>query len=92
MKNKLFFWWNQEWNQEIRGVSEAACVPTAAEQDGDFSQGCQLRRDGTGASRYSFPAVPTGKSAQDRSIRIRRALLYRAVLSRSQRRRAAERQ
>jgi hypothetical protein len=38
LKNKLFFWWNQEWNREIRGQSVAACVPTAAEQGGDFSQ------------------------------------------------------
>jgi hypothetical protein len=37
IKNKLFFWWNQEWNKEIRGVSESACVPTAAERAGDFS-------------------------------------------------------
>jgi hypothetical protein len=39
VKNKLFFWWNQEWNREIRGTSEAACVPTVAEKNGDFSQG-----------------------------------------------------
>jgi hypothetical protein len=37
LKNKLFFWWNQEWNREVRGQSVAACVPTAAEQGGDFS-------------------------------------------------------
>ncbi len=34
VKNKLFIWWNQEWNREIRGTSEAACVPTVAEEDG----------------------------------------------------------
>ncbi|HUI74932.1 MAG TPA: carboxypeptidase regulatory-like domain-containing protein [Candidatus Acidoferrum sp.] len=39
IKNKLFFWWNQEWNREVRGVSVGACVPTVAEQAGDFSQG-----------------------------------------------------
>ncbi len=37
MKDKLFFWWNQEWNKEIQGVSFAFCVPTAAEDGGDFS-------------------------------------------------------
>jgi hypothetical protein len=37
LKNKLFFFWNQEWNREIRGQSVAACVPTAAEKAGDFS-------------------------------------------------------
>jgi hypothetical protein len=38
IKNKLFFFWNQEWNYEVRGVAVNACVPTAAEQAGDFSQ------------------------------------------------------
>jgi hypothetical protein len=36
LKDKLFFWWNQEWNREVRGQSVAACVPTAAEQAGNF--------------------------------------------------------
>ncbi len=44
IKNKLFFFWGQEWNREVRGTPESACVPTAAEQSGDFSQ------DFTGAS------------------------------------------
>jgi len=37
IKNKLFVWWNQEWNREIRGQSVARCVPTVAEKAGDFS-------------------------------------------------------
>ena len=37
LKNKLFFYWSQEWNREIRGQSVARCVPTAAEKGGDFS-------------------------------------------------------
>lgn len=37
VKDKLFFWWNQEWNKEITGSSYATCVPTAAEEAGDFS-------------------------------------------------------
>ncbi|MGA2813366.1 MAG: carboxypeptidase regulatory-like domain-containing protein [Candidatus Acidiferrum sp.] len=37
-KDHLFFFWNQEWNREIRGQSVASCVPTAAELGGDFSQ------------------------------------------------------
>jgi hypothetical protein len=37
VKDKLFFWWNQEWNKEIQGNSFATCVPTAAEEGGDFS-------------------------------------------------------
>jgi hypothetical protein len=38
LKNKLFFFGNMEWDREVRGVSEARCVPTANEQNGDFSQ------------------------------------------------------
>src|SRR5271163_1243074 len=39
LKNKLFFFFNQEWNREIRGQSVATCNPTSAELGGDFSQG-----------------------------------------------------
>ena len=38
IKNKLFFFWGQEWDREVRGSPQSACVPTAAEQGGDFSQ------------------------------------------------------
>ncbi len=51
IKNKLFFWWNQEWNREIRGQSESACVPTAAERAGDFSAGTSC-----GATVPTIPA------------------------------------
>jgi len=36
-KDKLFFWWNEEWNRDIRGAIVTQCVPTAAERGGDFS-------------------------------------------------------
>ena len=40
-KDKLFFFWSQEWNHEIKGRQVSACVPTAAERSGDFSTlGC----------------------------------------------------
>src|SRR5580693_7581187 len=32
LRNKAFFWFNQEWDKEIGGVPLAACVPTAAEE------------------------------------------------------------
>jgi hypothetical protein len=38
-KDKLFFFWNQEWNREVRGVHRTGCVPTAGERQGDFSGG-----------------------------------------------------
>ena len=47
VKDKLFFWWNQEWNKEIRGVSYATCVPTAAQEAGNFA-GTQAGVDGDG--------------------------------------------
>ncbi len=37
-KDKLFFFFSEEWNHEIRGRTVSACVPTAAELGGDFSQ------------------------------------------------------
>lgn len=36
-KDKLFFWWNEEWNKDNRGNLVSTCVPTAAEAKGDFS-------------------------------------------------------
>jgi hypothetical protein len=37
LKDKLFFFWSQEWNHELRGKLRTASVPTAAEKTGDFS-------------------------------------------------------
>src|SRR5258707_970093 len=36
-KNKIFFFWNEEWRREQRGVVLSSKVPTAAERVGDFS-------------------------------------------------------
>jgi hypothetical protein len=36
-KDKLFFWWNEEWNRDIRGVLVENCFATPAERAGDFS-------------------------------------------------------
>jgi hypothetical protein len=36
-KNRAFFFWNEEWRREKRGVVLSAKVPTAAERIGDFS-------------------------------------------------------
>lgn len=37
IKDKLFLWFNQEWDKEKRGGSFATCVPTDAESAGDFT-------------------------------------------------------
>jgi hypothetical protein len=54
-KDKLWGWWNQEWNKEIQGVPLAACVPTAAEEGGDFS-GYTGGTDQCGATLPTIPA------------------------------------
>ncbi|HXM97329.1 MAG TPA: carboxypeptidase regulatory-like domain-containing protein [Candidatus Dormibacteraeota bacterium] len=36
-KDRLFFWWNQEWNKDNRGNLVSTCTPTAPERAGDFS-------------------------------------------------------
>jgi hypothetical protein len=65
IKNKLFFFWNQEWNREIAGQSVSACVPTVAEKSGDFSSDVSavlsyLNAGGSGASPSSaYGAVTT---------------------------------
>ncbi|HWY44492.1 MAG TPA: carboxypeptidase regulatory-like domain-containing protein [Candidatus Sulfotelmatobacter sp.] len=58
LKNKLFFWFNQEWNYEIRGQSFAACVASAAEKSGDFSQGVSC-----GAAAPNFSKVDPSELA-----------------------------
>jgi hypothetical protein len=55
-KDKLFFWWNQEWNYQIRGSSFAACVATAAEKAGDFTGGPSC-----GAAAPNFAALPASE-------------------------------
>jgi hypothetical protein len=63
-KDKLFFFWSQEWNRELRGKERDANVPTVAEKSGDFTN---LRHDATGALCENDPVdagaasiVPTG--------------------------------
>ena len=45
-RDKLFFFFNEEWNHEIRGFTQSACVATAAERAGDFSN--SVGNDGNG--------------------------------------------
>jgi hypothetical protein len=37
VKNRVFFFWSEEWRRERRGVVLSSRVPTAAEKAGDFS-------------------------------------------------------
>jgi hypothetical protein len=61
VKDKLFFFWSQEWNRELRGKARAANVPTVAEKQGDFTNlrtGCEATPQVGGAPAT---AVPTGQ-------------------------------
>jgi len=37
VKDKLFFFWSQEWRRELRGITRTANVPTMLERTGDFN-------------------------------------------------------
>lgn len=70
VKDKLFFWWNQEWNKEIRGVSYATCVPTAAEETGDFSGYGEATSDQCGATIPTIPAYAAVSSTGPGALQI----------------------
>jgi hypothetical protein len=66
IKDKLFLWWNQEWNKETQGVPLAACVPTVAESQGDFTGFAPgATTDQCGATLPTLPGstTPGGKIA-----------------------------
>lgn len=50
IKNRVFFFWSEEWRRERRGQVLSAHVPTAAEKRGDFS----------GSLTGNLPHVPGG--------------------------------
>ena len=54
-KDKLFFFWSQEWNRELRGKLRTANVPTAAEQGGNFTN----LRPGTDQNGNPCDPAPT---------------------------------
>ncbi|HVJ09059.1 MAG TPA: carboxypeptidase regulatory-like domain-containing protein [Acidisarcina sp.] len=60
VKDKLFFWWNQEWDREIRGGAFGTCVPTDAESKGDFSAYGSAKADQCGATIPSIPSFAQG--------------------------------
>src|SRR5271154_4116662 len=67
IKDKIFFWWNQEWNKEIQGNSNSNCVPTTAESMGDFSGYGSATTDQCGAS---IPTIPTFAQAPGNPFKI----------------------
>jgi hypothetical protein len=64
IKDKLFVWWNQEWNREVRGVSVSACVPTIAEKAGDFTaDAAAVAAGGTPTCGATVPNIPVALQA-----------------------------
>jgi hypothetical protein len=70
-KDKLFFFFSQEWNHEQRGAARSGDVPTAAEKQGDFSIGrpgqldnfgnpCDPAPSLNGTTFTNINQVPTG--------------------------------
>lgn len=50
LKDKLFFFWSQEWRRELRGITRNFNIPTALESVGDFS--------GPRSRNYPIPTDP----------------------------------
>ena len=59
-KDKLFVFWSQEWNREIRGITRQSCVPSQAERNGDFSNPTckEPRPTGLVAAGQALPSSP----------------------------------
>jgi carboxypeptidase family protein/TonB-dependent receptor-like protein len=52
-KDKVFFFWSQEWNKQISGTTSSARVPTVAEKGGNFSDIAACPN----AATFGFPAT-----------------------------------
>ncbi len=65
IKNRLFFFYSQEWNKEIRGQARVGRVPTVAERAGDFRESvtrlpiaCRLNAIGGGRPGEGTNVIP----------------------------------
>lgn len=63
IRDKLFFWWNQEWDYEDRAAAYGTCVPTDAESAGDFSGYGAATSDQCGAAIPTIPAFAQGANS-----------------------------
>lgn len=70
LKNKLFFWWNQEWNREVRGFPASSCVPTVDEKSGDFrsSDPCNAPPEFTPAQAAAYLVPGSGTALPNGNI------------------------
>jgi hypothetical protein len=60
VRDRLFFFYSQEWNKEIRGSTRFGSVPTEAERKGDFRN---RRNLSNGRGECSGPAIGYGWQA-----------------------------
>jgi hypothetical protein len=65
VKNRVFFFWSEEWRRERRGQVLSAHVPTAAEKTGDFSGSRPADKDQAAAHSRTF-RVPVPDSEYPR--------------------------
>jgi hypothetical protein len=61
-KDKIFFFWNQEWNKVIGAQTFSARVPTAAERTGDYTAlaACPASKPSSGFNDIGFPIQIVG--------------------------------
>lgn len=57
IKNKIFFFWSEEWNRRIEGLVRSARVPTLAERAGDFSAVAACPGNTSGNNSLGFPVA-----------------------------------
>jgi hypothetical protein len=66
-KDKIFFFWSQEWNKMIEGQTTTARVPTVAEKAGDFSA---IRACPNAVSQLGWPSVTGSNPAVARDLQL----------------------
>src|SRR6266478_4166 len=54
-KDKIFFFWSQEWNKRIEGLARSGHVPTMGERVGDFSAIAACPGNAGGNNNAGFP-------------------------------------
>ena len=56
-KDKIFFFWSQEWNKRIEGIARTGHVPTMGERVGDFSAIAACPGNTGGNNNAGFPVA-----------------------------------
>jgi len=68
-KDKLFFFWSEEWNRERRGRVHSHWIPTASEFGGDFSDLAAAHAAATASGTACLgPAIPLDPETGNRFV------------------------